>query len=218
MTSDWQDYIITRKTGIKRRWKALLEERINYIASLSKDERVKYLNNLCHDYFDLDKTDIPIQHPYIWDQILEIWREKQIWDDSTSLFWLAKALTSTKGNFQNAYLLLNKHPVDILKRIISLEPDHFNAKKILFECHLYTLDFAMHSIDSGMLINKNVGDRIIAECEELIKSEPNLKSCKSTFGGDFEYYKNRFLAWHEYSKKETELDFDDWYFDNHPLN
>ncbi len=211
MISDWQDYITARKTGLKKRWKALLAERGSYIDSLNDNEKVEYLNNLCHCYFDLDETEIPIQHPEIWNKILELWREQQIWNNSNLLFWLAKSLTSTKGNFRGAYLLLSKDPDDILRRIIELNPNHTKAKKLLVEQNINVLDFAMHSIDSGMLIEKWAGDEAIAECEALIKSEPSLKSCKSRFGGDFEYYKSRFLAWYVYSKEESELDFDEWY-------
>ena len=211
MTSDWQDYIKARKNGIKKQWKALLADRVSYIDSLDADKQAEYLNDLCHHYFDLGATEIPIQHPDIWNKILEAWKVANIWENSIYLFWLAKALTSTTGSFKGAYLLLNKDPIDILSRVMELDPNNFEAKKILFEQHLHTLDFGMQSIDTGMVIEKYVGDEAITECEKLIKVEPNLKHCKSRFGGDFEYYKSRFLAWYEYSKEDTKLDFDDWY-------
>lgn len=211
MISDWQDYIQARKNGFKKQWKTLLAERVSYIDSLDVDEQVEYLNSLCHSYFDLDETGIPIQHPDIWNKILKIWREANIWESSIYLFWLAKALTSTNGSFKGAYLLLNKDPNDILRRIIALDSNHVEAKKILFEQHLHTLDFGMHSIDSGMVIEKHVGDEAIEECEKLIEIDPNLRDCKSRFGGDFDYHKSRFIAWYEYSKEQSELDFDEWY-------
>jgi hypothetical protein len=209
--SEWDDYISARESGIKIKWKPLLAERVKHISSLDEEEKNEYLNNLCHYYFDLDKTEIPIQHPAIWDAILEIWKVNLSWNDDKLLLWLVKALSSSNGSFKGAYLLLNKDSRDILRRIIELNPAQKEAKKLLLNEHLHTLDFAMHSIDTGMVLERAVGEEAIAECALILSDEPSLKNCKSEFGGNFEYYKNRFLAWYEYSKEDTKLDFDDWY-------
>ncbi len=211
MISEWDDYIFARTSGIKVKWKPVLAERLKYISGLEDQKKKDYLLNLCHYYFDLDKTEIPIQHPEIWNSILEVWKEELSWDDEKYLFWIVKALSFSGGSFKNAYLLLNKDSSDILRRIIELNPDHFEAKKLLFKDNLYVLDFAMHSIDSGMLINRDAGVEAITESEALLAGEPRLKSITSTFGGSLEYYKNRFLAWYEFKKEDTDLDFDDWY-------
>ncbi len=209
--SEWDDYIFARKSGIKVKWKPVLAERLKYISGLEDKKKKDYLLNLCHYYFDLDKNEIPIQHPEIWNSILEIWKEELSWDDEKYLYWIVKALSFSGGSFKNAYLLLNKDSSDILRRIIELNSDHFEAKKLLLKDNLYVLDFAMHSIDSGMLINRDAGVEVITESEALLAGEPRLKSITSTFGGSLEYYKNRFLAWYEFKKEDTDLDFDDWY-------
>ncbi|MET1080478.1 MAG: hypothetical protein ABWY06_20905 [Pseudomonas sp.] len=206
MTSKWDDYIEARSSGLKIKWKPLLAEQLGYIADLGEKEKKVYLEELCHQYFDLGKTQIPIQEPAIWDAILVLWKDRLSWNDEQLLLWIVKSIS-----FKGTYQLLEKDPRELLRRILALNPGKLEAKTLLFEELLDILDFAMHSIDTGMLIDKSVGEAVICECEVLLAGEPDLKLCKTRFGGDFAYYKNRFLAGYDYSRVETDLSFDEWY-------
>lgn len=205
--AEWDDYILARESGIKRQWKPLLAERVNHIISLEGEAKNEYLNKLCHYYFDLGITQIPIQHPQIWNAILGVWKGNLSWDDDNLLLWIVKA-----QSFNGTYFLFKKDSSEILRRIIQLNPACIEAKKLLFYDNLHGLDFAMHSIESsGMLIERSAGEKAIVECETLLASEPSLKNCKTMFGGKFDDYKKIFLAWYEYLENDTDLDFSDWY-------
>lgn len=205
MLSEWEDYIVARKSGIKKHWKPLLEEQLINFTSLDGEELQKYIEDLCIEYFDNDCHEIPIQHPKIWTVVLNQWSTKLESNDTQYLMWAYKAIS-----FDGVYSLMELDPKEILIRILEVEPENNEVKALLFQEHLNTLDFALHELPTGLVVDRRVCEDIIVSCERMVKDMPELKFLTSRFNCDYETYKNTFFSWCEYIDRNIKIDFYEW--------
>ncbi len=188
---EWEPYLQARKSGIKSRWKVLLDERLAQIDQLGADELELYLDRICHGVLD-EKIDIPLQHPRIWRRILSLWQDRLAVqpEHEQTLLWLVKAIS-----FDGAYLILKTDPDDILKGILQRNPEQKEAQQLLFLSHLDSLDFALHELPHGLLIRADICVQLVDECEALIKTNPDLMECKTRFNLDLTYYRSTLNEW-----------------------
>lgn len=191
LLDEWQPYLTARKSGIKKHWKALLNERVASIDQLSTDERASYLDRLCSAVFD-DQQAIPIEHPVIWCHILTRWQERltQNPEHEQTLLWLVKAM-----GFNGTYKILQVDPDDILKGILQRNPSQNEAQRMLLKSHLDSLDFALHELPHGLLIRVDICRQLVAECEQLIQANPDLAECKTRFNLDLNDYRSTLNEW-----------------------
>lgn len=188
---EWEPYLQARKSGIKSRWKVLLDERLAQIDQLGADELELYLDRICHGVLD-EKIDIPLQHPRIWRRILSLWQERlaQNPEHEQTLLWLVKAM-----GFNGTYKILQVDPDDILKGILQRNPSQNEAQRMLLKSHLDSLDFALHELPHGLLIRADICRQLVAECEQLIQANPDLAECKTRFNLDLNDYRSTLNEW-----------------------
>jgi len=201
---EWADYLVSRKTNVKRLWKPKLNELINKIEALKNKELEKYLNLLCEAYFDYN-LEIPIAHPTIWSRVLRQWENNISCLDVKNLMWIYKAY-----NYNNVYELFNVEPYQILEKVLELESSNEKAEELLFLGKLDTLDFALHELPTGLVMDKEVCIKCIDYCELKIQKNKKLSNIKTRFNLDFVYYKNLFFYWQEYKVKNIKEDFFEW--------
>ena len=197
---EWNDYFIYRKSHIKKLWKAELNERIKRVESLEGEKLEKYLNLLCEAYFDYE-MEIPIYHPAIWSKIIKRWEKDILHSDVKQLIWMYKANISTSFHLES---------FQILEKILELDPNHKEANELLFLDKLDTLDFALHELPRGLLVDKKICIEYINYCESKIKEDVNFSKIRTRFNLDFYYYKNLFFYWEEYQKEKIQEDFFKW--------
>ncbi len=187
-------------------WKPLLEERIRCIESLNEDDLNTYIYNICVAYFDEGCDDIPIQHPKIWGKVLAQWSDEISSNNEKYMLWAFKATC-----FKDVYKLVGLDPSQLLERVIESNSAHYEAKQLLVLHHIDTLDFALHELPTGLVVEEKACLFAINRCESLIAENPELVTCKNRFGGDFNHYKNLYFAWGEYREKEIQEDFFTWF-------
>jgi len=201
----WNEYIHARKKGIKSIWKPLLEENLNKIESLPKSERNEFLLNFCVEHFDNNNLDLPIQHPKIWKEVLELWKVELTKNEERTLFWIYKSIS-----YKDVYKTFKLNPEEILKKILASDSKNIEALTLLFKEKIETLDFATHELPTGLVIDEKVCLSIISECEEMINTTPKLVECKSRFNLDFYNYRHLFYSWIEYRDNNIKTEFNKW--------
>lgn len=204
----WSKFLSARKTGVKRAWKPLLEERINEIESLNEHELRNYIESLCTAYFD-EGLKIPIQHPQIWEKILENWKENLKSPDVKHLLWAYKA-----HFHRDVYQLLGMEDYEILDKVIEISPGHKEAERLIFKNRLDMLDYAIHELPRGLLIDESICLSAIERCENMARMNPELLTCRSRFNIDLAYYKKVLFSWLEYESSNIQQDFYEWMEDN----
>ncbi|WP_444946560.1 hypothetical protein ACJJIP_07505 [Microbulbifer sp. VTAC004] len=202
---EWNKYLDARDTGIKHVWKPLLSKQLEEIKSLNKEDLNDYLLEICKLHFDVG-LNIPVEHPNIWPQILELWKCKLDNPDEKIFLWLFKAKL-----YKDAYLLCSGEPKELLESALTINPESKEAKKLLFIENLDLLDFAMHSLPCGLHLEVDTCKSAISECEQMLVKNPELKIYKTRFNIGFSHYKEMFFAWLEYQEKGIKLEFFDWY-------
>ena len=202
--NEWSQYLISRKSGVKKQWKPIFEENLRKLDSLSGEELDSYLYALCEAYFDFE-LNIPIENPKIWSKILKQWQSKVNEPDVKLLMWVNRAFS-----FNGVYKLFQMEPIEVLEKIIEIDPNNNEAERLIFLDRLDLLDFAMHHLPSSLVIDESVCYKAIERCDNMLKKAPNLSSCKTRFGGDFYYYKKMFLGWLKYKSQDINQDFYEW--------
>lgn len=202
----WDDYLVARKSGVKKRWKPLLENKILYFETLQGERLKLAIHDMCVKYFDHGCIEIPIQHPRIFTKILDQWADEIALNNEQYLLWVYKAI-GFKGVFDIIQL---EQPEHLLDKILKLNPDHDEAKKLVFMNQIDALDFALHELPHGLVINESACLDAIERCECLIAEKPELADCKTRFGGDFKYYKTLYCSWAEYKRTGVREDFFQW--------
>jgi hypothetical protein len=203
---EWNEYLIARKSGVKKLWKPLLEERVCHFESLSGDDLKEYIYDICVEYFDNGCDDIPLQHPKIWEKVLVQWSDEILSNNEKYMLWAFKATC-----FKDVYKLVGLEPSQLLERILKSNSGHYQAKQLLVLHHVDTLDFALHELPTGLVVEESVCLNAINRCESLIAETPELVACKNRFGCDFNYYKKMYFSWGEYKEKGIQEDFFAWF-------
>ncbi|ODC03841.1 hypothetical protein BFW38_10085 [Terasakiispira papahanaumokuakeensis] len=202
----WDDYLVARQSGVKKLWKPLLENKISYLESLQGEQLKLEIHNLCVEYFDHGCTTIPIQHPKILSKVLNLWADEIALENEQYLLWAYKAI-----GFKGIEDIIGlEKPEHLLDTILQSNPDHDEAKALMFLSQIDALDFALHELPHGLLLNESVCLAAIARCESLIAEKPELADCKTRFGGDFNHYKRLYFSWIEYKNAGIQEDFFQW--------
>ena len=192
----WGNYLIARKSGIKKQWKALLEKNICLLESMQGEQLKEAVYHICVAYFDKCAA-IPILHPRILKIILIQWREEIALNNEQYLLWAYKAI----GNNEVYKIVQVKKPVQLLEKILVLNPNNYEAKTLLLLNYMNSLDFALHELPHGLVLNESVCIDLIEKAQRLIDEDPELAAGKTRFGANFEYYKKLYFDWIEYRDK-----------------
>ncbi|EHU9474522.1 hypothetical protein KZY47_004498, partial [Vibrio vulnificus] len=146
----WEDYLIARKSGVKKFWKPLLDKNITQFESLSGESLKLEIHKLCTEYFDRKCNEIPIQHPKILEKVLSQWSMEISLNNDVYLLWAYKA-----QGFNGVCKILDEQiirkPELLLEKVLVLNPGNLEAKKLLLLHHLDALDFALHELPHGLL-------------------------------------------------------------------
>lgn len=193
----WNDYLTARKSGIKKQWKALLDEKICLLEAMQGEQLKAAVHDMCVAYFDKNCTAIPIAHPRILKIILAQWREEIALNNEQYLLWAYKGM-GINGVYDIVQL---KKPAQLLHRILVLNPNNQEAKKLLLLDYLNSLDFALHELPHGLVLNESVCIDLIEKAQQLIDENPELAEGKTRFGANFKYYKKLYFDWIEYRDK-----------------
>lgn len=202
--SEWSDYLTYKKNNIKKLWKTELNEQIDKIESLRDEELGEYLDLLCELYFE-HNVKIPILHPKIWSKIIKQYKDNISNLNIQKLFWIYEVYT-----YPDVCKLFDLGSHQILKRILELDPTNKRAKELLFLEKLNTLDYALHELPRGLVVDKKVCIECIDYCEQKIQKDKSFSKIKTRFGLDFKYYKDMFLYWEEYQTNNIKEDFFKW--------
>ena len=205
MAKEWAEYISARDKGIKPLWKPLLDERIRHISSLKGKDEEEYIEELCVEYFDNEMYKIPIQHPEIWKRVLDLWSRNVDDNDERYLLRILKAIS-----YDGVYKILMLDPVEILERVLTINPYNQAAEKLLYKEYLDQLDFALHELPSGLLAEEEQCSKVIERCESMVRINPELVESTSRFNVGLEHYKKVFYGWLEYKNSNSKEEFCDW--------
>ena len=203
---EWNEYFIARKSGVKKLWKPLLEERVRHFESLNGEDLKEYIYELCVGYFDNGQQQLPLQHPKIWEKVLIQWSSEIELNNEKYMIWAFKATC-----FKDVYKIVGLEPSLLLERILQSNSENYEAKQLLMLHHIDTLDFALHELPRGLVVEEKTCIDAIKRCDTLISDTPELAACKNRCGGDFEHYKKMYFAWNEYKSKGLEEDFFTWF-------
>lgn len=199
----WNEYLLARKSGIKKQWKPLLEKNICHFESMQGEQLKVEIHEMCVEYFDKGCIAIPIQHPRLFDKVLVQWANEIALDNEQYLLWAYKAI-----GFKDVYQIIQpKEPEQLLERVLELNPDNYEAKRLLFLNHIDALDFALHELPNGLVLDESVCIDLIQRCKSSIDESPELADVKTRFGSKFEDYKNLYFSWIEYKEKGIQRDF-----------
>lgn len=205
----WEDYLIARKTGVKKFWKPLLDKNITQFDSLTGELLKLEIHELCTEYFDHRCSEIPIQHPKILGKVLSQWEKEISLNNEVYLLWVYKA-----QGFNGICKILSEEfirkPQLLLEKVLVLNPDNLEAIKLLLLHHLDALDFALHELPHGLVLSESACIRSIECCEKLLANNPEMADTKTRFGLGFHYYKTMYFSWVEYQKKGIKEDFFEW--------
>lgn len=210
IVEEWRPYLEARGTGIKQRWKPLLEQRIAALHAINSDEMPSYIDGLFRAYFDDGHADIPLQHPAIWRLGLDRLTEGINSESPEHLIWAFKA-----RSFQGVWEILpeqarSENPRTLLQRVLELVPHHQTARELLFLDYLDALDFAQHELPDYLCVDEDVCTSMIQACEALLTESPALANVKTRFGGGFEHYRAIHEGWLRYQDSKPDMAFFDW--------
>lgn len=205
----WEDYLIARKSGVKKFWKPLLDKNITQFESLSGESLKLEIHKLCTEYFDRKCNEIPIQHTKILEKVLSQWSMEISLNNDVYLLWAYKA-----QGFNGVYKILDEQiirkPELLLEKVLVLNSGNLEAKKLLLLHHLDALDFALHELPHGLLLSESACIHSIECCGKLLANNPEIAGTKTRFGLGFHYYKTMYFSWVEYQKKGIKEDFFEW--------
>ena len=203
----WNEYLVARKSGVKKFWKPLLEKNICHFESLQGERLKVEIHEMCIEYFDNGCTKIPIQHPRILAKVLDQWADEIASNNEKYLLWVYKAI-----DFKDVHKIVQlENPKQLLEKVLGLNPDNYEAKKLLLLNRINALDFALHELPNGLVLNESVCINAIEMCEKILAENPELGGYKTRFGGNFDYYKNLYFSWIEYNETGFEEDFFQWF-------
>jgi hypothetical protein len=209
VVEEWQPYLDARRSGEKKRWKPLLEERVAALNERSELERDRCIESLLHAYFGEGETDLPIQHPPIWQHALRQLSIGVRSERPNYLLWAFKA-----KQFQGVWDLLpedaKKKPESLLKQIVEIDPSIKEARELLFLHYLDTLDYAQHELPSRLLVDAEICSGLVEECDAMLREFPELEKMKTRFGRKFGDYQRVHNGWLEYQALAPEVSFYDW--------
>lgn len=207
---EWQAYLDARRSGVKQRWKPLLDERVAGFESLDPAARAVYIDALCAAHFDQGVAELPIRHPAIWPQVLTRLSQGLHNDSARHLLWLYQAHT-----YEGVFDLLpddaRRQPNKLLERVLEQSPDDSAAQRLLFVGCLNLLDFSQHELPAGLRIDESVSRDIIARCEALLARSPSLMELRSDYGRSCRHYRDVFHAWQAYQQAGIGTDFFEWF-------
>ncbi|BDU35745.1 hypothetical protein [Vibrio nigripulchritudo] len=205
----WEDYLVARKNGVKKFWKPLLDKNIAQFESLSGELLKLEIHELCTEYFDRRCSEIPIQHPKILEKVLSQWSREISLNNEVYLLWAYKA-QGFNGVCKILDAEITHKPQLLLEKVLVLNPNNLEAKKLLLLHHLDTLDFALHELPHGLVLSESACNNSIECCEKLLDNNPEMAGTKTRFGLGFHYYKTIYFSWLEYQRKEIKADFFEW--------
>lgn len=191
-------------------WKPLLEKNLRCFQTLESEALKEAIHDVCVEYFDEGRHEIPIQHPTIWEKVLVQWAQELSLNNEQYMLWAYKA-----SNYKGVHKLVGADTSYLLDEILKFNPEHFEVKKLLLLHHVDLLDFALHELPIGVLLDDSVCMESIKCCESLIAGTPELADSQNRFGSRFNQYKELYLAWKEYKATKISEEFFSWFEKNY---
>jgi hypothetical protein len=201
----WAHFFEARERNRKKLMNDELEKQIAYANSLSGEEQTRYARALLSLKFE-ENMPIPIMNPSLWKLIFPYLKLGYESNHVIYMKWMYQSFS-----FQGVYNYLK--PVDrddILRRILSIEPENKQIMEWLYIDLLSSLDFYLHEIPIGLLAEEQVCLDTVTEAEKLEALNPELRNLKSRFSLSLNDYKKRLNEWLAYKQSGTTIPFWDW--------